>query len=116
MQSEAQREQALRRFAESGANPIITTASPGRSAGHRRARLSRHQVRRDRRELADLPNVRQVSFAEHEGSYLVGVMAAMASESDTVGFVGGMDVPIRYFGCGYAQGQGDQPDATSSPT
>jgi basic membrane protein A len=44
-------------------------------------------------------------FNEHEGSYLVGMMAAMASESGKVGFVGGMDIPlIRKFACGYVQG------------
>ena len=49
--------------------------------------------------------MRQIGFAEHEGSYLVGMMAAMASKSGTVGFIGGMDIPlIRHFGCGYAQG------------
>ncbi len=53
----------------------------------------------------DQPNLRQYSFKEHEGSYLVGVAAAMKSESGTVGFVGGMDVPlIRKFACGYVQG------------
>ena len=53
----------------------------------------------------DRPNLRQYSFKEHEGSYLVGVAAAMKSESGIVGFIGGMDVPlIRKFGCGYVQG------------
>ena len=53
----------------------------------------------------DRPNLRQYSFKEHEGSYLVGVAAAMKSETGTVGFIGGMDVPlIRKFGCGYVQG------------
>ena len=53
----------------------------------------------------DAPNLRQYSFKEHEGSYLVGVAAAMKSESGTVGFVGGMDIPlIRKFACGYVQG------------
>ena len=53
----------------------------------------------------DQPNLRQYSFKEHEGSYLVGVAAAMKSETGTVGFVGGMDVPlIRKFACGYVQG------------
>ncbi len=63
-------------------------------------------------------NIRQIGFAEHEGSYLVGMLAAMASKSGTVGFVGGMDVPlIRHFGCGYAQGvKAVNPDARSSPT
>ncbi len=53
----------------------------------------------------DQPNLRQYSFKEHEGSYLVGVAAALKSGSGTVGFVGGMDVPlIRKFACGYVQG------------
>ena len=46
-----------------------------------------------------------IAFQEHEGSYLVGMLAAMASKSGTIGFIGGMDIPlIRHFGCGYAQG------------
>lgn len=50
-------------------------------------------------------NVNSVKFKEQEGSYLVGVAAAMASKTQKVGFVGGMDIPlIRAFGCGYAQG------------
>ena len=53
----------------------------------------------------DHPNLRQYSFKEHEGSYLVGVAAAMKSETGTVGFVGGMDIPlIHKFACGYVQG------------
>ncbi len=53
----------------------------------------------------DQPNLRQYSFKEHEGSYLVGVAAAMKSETGTIGFVGGMDSPqIRKFACGYVQG------------
>jgi basic membrane protein A len=50
-------------------------------------------------------NVNSVMFKEQEGSYLVGLAAAMASKSKKVGFVGGMDIPlIRAFECGYAQG------------
>jgi basic membrane protein A and related proteins len=52
-----------------------------------------------------LPNVQSVLFKEHEGSFLVGVAAAMASKTGKVGFVGGMDIPlIRRFACGYVQG------------
>jgi basic membrane protein A len=55
--------------------------------------------------VVDLPNVQSIVFKEHEGSYLVGMMAGMASKSGKVGFVGGMDIPlIRKFACGYAQG------------
>ncbi|MDP1340919.1 BMP family lipoprotein, partial [Klebsiella variicola] len=53
----------------------------------------------------NLPNVQSVLFKEHEGSYLVGAMAALASKTHKVGFIGGMDIPlIRKFQCGYEQG------------
>jgi basic membrane protein A and related proteins len=55
--------------------------------------------------IVKLPNVQSVLFKEHEGSFLVGMLAAMASKTGKVGFVGGMDIPlIRRFECGYAQG------------
>ncbi len=106
LQSEAQREQALRRFAEAGANPIITM---GFAMADPLAAVASDYP--DTKFVAvdvtwlEAPNIRQIGFAEHEGSYLVGMMAAMASQSGTVGFIGGMDIPlIRHFGCGYAQG------------
>ena len=106
LQSEAQREQALRRFAEAGANPIVTMgfamADPlsAVAGDYPDTKFVAVDV-----TWLDAPNIRQIGFAEHEGSYLVGMMAAMASESGTVGFIGGMDIPlIRHFGCGYAQG------------
>ncbi|WP_413583336.1 BMP family lipoprotein [Bdellovibrio sp. HCB288] len=50
-------------------------------------------------------NVRSLMFEEHEGSFLVGALAAMASKSGSVGFVGGMDIPlIRRFAMGYDAG------------
>lgn len=55
--------------------------------------------------VVDLPNVRSVIFKEQEGSYLVGMMAMLASQSGKVGFIGGMDIPlISKFSCGYKQG------------
>jgi len=49
--------------------------------------------------------VQSVVFKEHEGSFLVGLLAAQASKTNKVGFVGGMDIPlIRKFACGYVQG------------
>lgn len=51
------------------------------------------------------PNVRSLLFAEHEGAFVVGALAAMASKTNSVGFVGGMDIPlIRRFAMGYAAG------------
>ncbi|MFN0113837.1 MAG: BMP family protein [Paracoccaceae bacterium] len=115
MQNEAQREQALRKLAESGANPVVMT---GFAFGDVLSAVAPDFP--DTKfaiidvDWLDLPNVKQVAFTEHEGSYLVGVLAAMASKSGTVGFVGGMDIPlIRRFGCGYAQGvKSVNPDAT----
>ena len=53
----------------------------------------------------DQPNVQSVQFKEHEGSYLVGMAAALKSQTGKVGFVGGMDIPlIRNFEYGYEQG------------
>jgi basic membrane protein A and related proteins len=111
---EAQREQAIRNFADQGYSPII-------AAGFAQA-AAVEKVAKEYPELkfaivdmvVDLPNVQSIVFNEHEGSYLVGVMAAMASKTGKVGFVGGMDIPlIRKFACGYAQGvKATKPDAT----
>ena len=50
-------------------------------------------------------NVQSILFAEHEGAFLVGALAAMVTQNATVGFVGGMDTKvIRNFHAGYAQG------------
>ena len=114
MTSEAQREQALRRFAEGGYNPVVMTGFAFAS--------SLESVAADFPDtkfaiidmVVDQPNVQSVVYKEYEGSYLVGMMAAMASKSGTVGFVGGMDIPlIRKFACGYVQGvKAANPDAT----
>ena len=56
-------------------------------------------------EDAKRPNVRSVMFDEHEGSYLVGALAALHAPSGKIGFIGGMDVPlIRRFQMGYEAG------------
>lgn len=55
--------------------------------------------------VVDQPNVQSVVFREHEGSFLVGMAAAMASKTAKVGFIGGMDIPlIRKFHKGYEEG------------
>lgn len=114
MQSEAQREQALRRLAEAGANPVVMT---GFAFGDVLSKVAPDFP--DTKfaiidMVVDQPNVKSVVFNEHEGSYLVGMLAGLASKTGTVGFVGGMDIPlIRKFGCGYAQGvKAVKPDAT----
>ena len=114
IQSEAQREQALRRFAENGFNPIITTGFAWSSVFDEVAPDYPDTKFVTIDGYSGAENVQSVAFSEHEGSYLVGMIAAMASESGTVGFVGGMDIPlIRKFACGYAQGaKAVNPDIT----
>lgn len=51
------------------------------------------------------PNVASLVFREHEGSYLVGMLAALKSKTGVLGFVGGMDIPlIHRFETGYEEG------------
>jgi len=104
--SDAQREQAIRRFAEDGNSPVVmagfswATALETAAPDYPDTDFVVIDV-----SWIDMPNVRAVGFKEQEGSFLVGMMAAEASESGVVSFVGGMDIPlIRRFGCGYAQG------------
>jgi basic membrane protein A len=105
MQNEAQREQALRRLSEAGSNPIVVT---GFAFGDILGVVApdfpdTNYVIIDM--VVEQPNVKSVVFSEHEGSYLVGMLAGLASKTGTVGFIGGMDIPLmRKFGCGYAQG------------
>jgi basic membrane protein A len=105
LQNDAQREQALRRFASQGANPIVMAGfSWGTALGTVAAEFpDTNFVVID--AVVDQPNVQNIIFDEHTGSFLVGAIAALTSKTGTVGFVGGMDVPIIHkFYCGYAQG------------
>jgi basic membrane protein A len=105
LQNDAQREQALRRFASQGANPIVMAGfSWGTALTTVAAEFpDTHFVVID--AVVDAPNVQSIIFDEHTGSFLVGAIAALKSTTGTVGFVGGMDVPIIHkFYCGYAQG------------
>lgn len=114
MQSEAQREQALRRLAEAGANPVVMTGFAFGDVLNKVAPDFPDTKFAIIDMVVDQPNVKSVVFTEEQGSYLVGMMAAMASKTGTVGFIGGMDIPlIRKFACGYAQGvKAVNPDAT----
>lgn len=105
IQNDAQREQALRRFAQRGHDPVVAIGFSHGAAVEKVAQEFPDVNFAIVDMVVDLPNVRSILFKEHEGSYLVGVMAAKASETGKVGFVGGMDIPlIRKFQCGYAGG------------
>ena len=103
--NETQYEQAHRHFAERGQNPIIgvgfAQADAVQKVGAEFPKTDFTVID----GIVKLPNVQSVLFKEQEGSFLVGMLAAMASKSGKVGFVGGMDIPlIRRFECGYEQG------------
>ena len=55
--------------------------------------------------VVDLPNVASLTFKANEGSFLTGVVAGLFTQTNKVGFVGGMDIPlIRDFYVGYKAG------------
>ena len=100
-----QRDQATKRMVERSANPIVGV---GFSQG---ASIEKAAKENPKMQFAiidfvvDQPNVQSIVFKEQEGSFLVGMMAALASKSGKVGFIGGMDIPlIRKFQCGFEQG------------
>ncbi len=103
--NESQREQALRRMAERGATPVIGIGFGQGSAIDKIAREFPKLQFTIIDAVANQPNVQSVIFKEQEGSFLVGMIAALTSKTGKVGFIGGMDIPlIRKFQCGYDQG------------
>ncbi len=102
---DTQGEQAIRNFASRGFNPVVAVSFAWTSAVEKVAAEFPDTKFIIVDAVVDKPNVRSVLYKEEEGSYLVGVLAGMASKSGKVGFVGGMDIPlIRKFECGYEQG------------
>ena len=101
----AQSEQALRAAARRGLDPIVAI---GFTHAQALAKVApefpdSHFVIVD--SVVDQPNVRSIVYREHEGGFLVGLLGVMASKTQVLGFVGGMDIPlIRKFACGYIQG------------
>ena len=103
--SDTQGEQAIRNFASRGYNPVVAVSFAWTSAMEKVAAEFPDTKFAIVDSVVDLKNVRSVVYKEEEGSYLVGLLAGMASKTGKVGFIGGMDIPlIRKFGCGYVQG------------
>ncbi|NKQ40777.1 MAG: BMP family ABC transporter substrate-binding protein [Sulfurovum sp.] len=100
-----QREQAIRKMAKRGGNPVLGI---GFAQGPAIDKVA-GEFPKTSFAIIDMvvskPNVQSIIFKEHEGSFLVGMLAVMASKTAKVGFIGGMDIPlIRRFACGYEQG------------
>jgi basic membrane protein A len=104
-QDDTQGEQAIRKFASEGFSPIVALSFAWTDAVTKVSKEFPEAKFVLVDSVVDAPNVRSVVFKESEGSYLVGLLAAMKSETKKVGFVGGMDIPlIHKFACGYVQG------------
>ena len=101
----SQREQAMRNMARRGATVIIAMGFAQAAAVETVAKEFPDTKFTLIDMVVDLPNVQSVIFKEHEGSFLVGMAAALASKTGKVGFIGGMDIPlIRKFALGYVEG------------
>ncbi len=109
-EAESAREDRLRSLAEDGHNPIIGTGFA--------YSVAVDAVSPDFEDVSfgvvdgfdptpdeENPNVAYLGFAEQEGSFLVGVAAALKTETDHVGFVGGVNnLLIQKFEVGYKAG------------
>jgi basic membrane protein A len=103
--NESQRDQALRRMARRGASVVVAVGFSFATPLEEIAKEFPDTKFVIIDSVVEQPNVQSVVFKEHEGSFLVGMAAALASETGKVGFVGGMDIPlIRNFAHGYEQG------------
>ena len=104
--NETQREQAMRRMVDRGATIVLGVGFAQADAISKVA-ADNPDVQFSIIDVGwlDAPNLRQYVFKEHEGSFLVGVAAAKASQTGKVGFVGGQDIGlISRFACGYVGG------------
>ncbi len=104
--ADVDREVGLRKLASRGYDLVIgvgflfTDAIRGVAADHPDVEFALVDGR-----VEDRPNVASLVFREQEGAFLVGALAALKSTSGTLGFVGGMDVPlIHRFEAGYRAG------------
>ncbi|MFY7778816.1 MAG: BMP family lipoprotein [Elstera sp.] len=103
--NENQREQALGNLAKRGVAVIVSVGFAQQAAVEKIAPQYPNVKFVIIDSVVNAPNAQSIIFKEEEGSFLVGALAALASKTGKVGFVGGMDIPlIRAFGCGYAQG------------
>ncbi|BDU50298.1 BMP family lipoprotein [Haliovirga abyssi] len=103
--SPAEDEQYLRQYAEAGYDLVIATGFLMHDSCEKVAKEFPNIKFAIIDSYVDLPNVSSLLFKEDEGSFLVGAVAGMMTKTNTVGFVGGMDIPlIHKFQNGFEQG------------
>jgi basic membrane protein A len=132
MKSGEDAQTVIKKVADSGANPIILLGNQNVTPVMNLAEQYPAATFTVIDGLAPplYPNVQSILFKDHEGAFLVGVVAGRMSHSGFVGFIGGMDIPlIRNFALGFEQGVkyadpetkvnvqmvGDNSDAWSNP-
>jgi len=107
-ETDADKEQRLSSLAKQGYNPVIGIGfayAPALEATAKKYPKTSFGIVDS---VVEGANVASLVFAEQESSYLAGVAAAKATKTNTVGFVGGVDVPlIHKFGAGFEQGVKD---------
>ncbi|WP_260615419.1 BMP family protein [Microbispora sp. KK1-11] len=105
-ETDAQKEERLRLLASGGYNPVIAVGFAYSGSVAKVAKEFpdvKFAIVDD--DAAKGDNITNLMFAEEQGSFLVGVAAALKSEKGNVGFVGGVDVPlIHKFEAGFKAG------------
>ena len=104
-ETDASREERLRLLASSGYNPVIAVGFMYSTAMGTVAAEFPDTTFAIVDSVVDGANIGSLVFAAEQGSYLTGVIAASASKSGKIGFIGGMEIPlIKAFEAGYIQG------------
>jgi basic membrane protein A and related proteins len=103
---ETAREERLRTFADAGYNPIIAVGfAYSASVAKVAAEYPDVDFAIIDDEVAQADNIANLVFAEEQGSFLVGAAAALKTQADHIGFVGGVETPlIQKFEAGYIAG------------
>ena len=101
-----QRAERLRLMAKRGANPIVVVGFTYAAAlGKVSKEFPKVQWGIVDDSTVKAPNVQGIVFKEEEGSYLVGLAAAMTTKTGKIGFIGGVNTPlIAKFEAGYIAG------------
>ncbi|MCL6734120.1 BMP family lipoprotein [Streptomyces neyagawaensis] len=107
-ETDADKQQRLESLAKQGYNPVVGVGfayGPAMEAASKKFPKTTFGIVDS---VVEGDNVASLVFAEEQASYLAGVAAAKATKSNTVGFVGGVDIPlIHKFEAGYKQGVQD---------
>ena len=105
-ETEAQKEERLRLLAQGGYNPIVAVGFAYAGAVKKvAAEFPKTSFAIVDDASFQAPNVASLVFAEEQGSFLVGVAAALKSKTGHVGFIGGVNTPLlQKFQAGFDAG------------